>query len=82
VRQADEFFYRRELEGDPILVPYPLTFAGETRGGHDTPLSASTYDAARTPNVTAFVHGQWRGFSKVGSIEFYLLNSTLSGIFT
>jgi hypothetical protein len=57
--EADEFFYGRELEGDPILVPYPLTFAGENRGGGDAPLLATTYDTARTPNVTAFVHGQW-----------------------
>jgi hypothetical protein len=55
--EADDFFDRRELKGDPILVAYPLNFAGET--ARETPLAATTYHAACSPNITVRLHGQW-----------------------
>ena len=55
--EADDFFSDRELMGDPILVPLPLNFVGEMP--RQMTLSASTYDAARSPKATVRLHGQW-----------------------
>jgi hypothetical protein len=56
--EADDFFESRELLGDALLVPYPISFVGET-ASEEAPLAATTYDAACTPNISVRLHGQW-----------------------
>ena len=55
---AESVCERRELSGDPVLVPLPVTVAGEWAA--DAPLAnVSMYSAAMSPNINVRMHGQW-----------------------